>query len=952
MSAATGREPSSAADRVAILQLAGRFPGAGSVEQLWENLRAGVESISFFTAAELAAAGVPAELIRQPTYVPAKGVIEGVELFDARLFGMSAREAAATDPQHRLLLECAFELLEAAGYGQEEQRGPVGVFLGAEHSGYLSWDPYDRPASFGWSRDYLASRLSYRLNLRGPSLTVQTACSTSLVAVHLACRSLLEGECDLAIAGGASLLLPVRRGHLHQAGGIHSPDGHCRTFDARARGTVGGDGVAVVLLKRLDEALVAGDSIRAVILGSAINNDGAGKVGFAAPSVEGQRRVIGEALAMAQVTADEIGYVEAHGTGTELGDPIEVAALTQAFRISTSRCGFCALGSVKTNVGHLGIAAGATGLIKAVLALERELIPPSLHFHTPNPHLDLAASPFYVAARPLPWPRGLAPRRAGVSSFGIGGTNAHVIVEESPAAAAGSPRAAPANERFLLPLSARTATALAAAASRLAVHLRRRGDLDLAEVACTLQLGRRSFEHRRVVAGSDLAGAIEALEARAPAGTEGKAAGGAAAVVFLFPGQGELLPGTGSGLYRRESVFRREIDCCCELLEPALGCDLRQDLFAPQGDAAAARRLARTELAQPALFVLEVALARLWMSWGVQPAAVLGHSVGELAAAHLAGVFRREEALELVTARAAMMQRLPAGAMLAVPLAEHDVTPALGPGLALAAVNAPDRCVVAGSVPAVAALAESLGRRGVACRRLPAAQAFHSPSVGAAISPLAERARQLPASPPRLPWMSSVTGTWMPVAAPVDPEYWVRQASEPVRFAAAVEQLAAAPDRIYLEVGPGDALRRFVVQTLRRRPAAGARRPAAIASLPKVARADEETAAFLDAAGRLWVAGVRLDWRVFHPAPRRPAVLPTYPFERQAYWRELEAPRPHAAPAATDAAAGDGCAAAAGDRRDGEDLALITHQLALLSRQLDLLETATGHRSQPGRPDD
>ncbi|HEY3572045.1 MAG TPA: type I polyketide synthase, partial [Thermoanaerobaculia bacterium] len=698
---------------VAIIGMAGRFPGAPTVERFWENLRDGVESIRFFTDEELLAAGIPAARLAHPAYVKARPVLEGVELFDAAFFGISPHEALILDPQQRIFLECAWEALERAGHNGDAGEGLVGVYAGLEMNGYLFYNLATQPEVFeragglqieiASDKDYLATRASYKLNLRGPSITVQSACSTSLVAVHLACQALLSGECDLALAGGVSVKVPHIAGYQAEGtGSMHSPDGHCRAFDADARGTVFGSGIGVVVLKRLADAMGDGDPIQAVIKGSAVNNDGSLKIGYSAPGAEGQYQAIRAAQLAAEVDPDTITYVEAHGTGTPLGDPIEVAALTRAFRARTDRKGFCALGSVKTNVGHLRSAAGSASLIKTVLTLKHRQIPPSLHFQRPNPQIDFAGSPFYVNTRLAEWrPEGGHPLRAAVSSFGVGGTNAHLILEEAP-----EPEpSGPSRPWQLLPLSANTATALDTLRRDLAAHLRRHPDLPLADAAFTLQVGRRAGKHRGFLACRDLTGAAEGLEAGhlQTAFQEMRSR----PVDFLFPGQGAQYPGMGRELYESEPAFRDSVDRCCEVLRPLLGLDLRAVLYpAPEGMAEAGRRLEQTALAQPALFVIEHALARLWMSWGVRPRAMLGHSLGEYVAACLAGVFSLEDALALVAERGRLMQALPAGAMLAVPLPEGEIAPLLGPGLALAAVNGPARVVVSGPEAEVAALEE------------------------------------------------------------------------------------------------------------------------------------------------------------------------------------------------------------------------------------------------------
>ncbi len=887
---ATAGEVRAGGGEVAIVGLSGRFPGAPDLERFWANLRDGVESISRFSPEELLAAGHDPALVRDSAYVPARAVLEGADLFDALFFGYSPREAEILNPQQRLFLESAWTALEDAGYVPDAAPGRVGVFAGTTSNGY--WLGLLAAAAagaldglqvtLGNEKDFLATRVSYELNLKGPSVAVQTACSTSLVAVHLACRSLLAGECDMALAGGVTVMVPQKAGYLYQEGGIASPDGHCRAFDAGARGTVSGDGVGVVVLKRLADALADGDAVHAVIRGSALTNDGAGKVGYTAPGPDGQAGAIRAALAAAGVEPAGIDYVEAHGTGTPLGDPVEVAALRQVFAGPEARPGTCGLGSLKTNVGHLDAAAGVAGLIKTVLAMEHGSLPPSLHFERLNPRIDLAGSPFYVNGSLRPWPREGRPRRAGVSSFGIGGTNAHVVLEEAPERRperAGRPGQ-------LLVLSARSAAALDRAAERLADHLERHPDLELADVAFTLQKGRKALGHRRAVVARDLPGAVAALRRRRPAGAPGE---GEKGVAFLFPGQGAQRAGMGRELYAAEAVFCREVDRACEILHPRLGIDLRELLFST-GEADA-ERLSRTVWTQPALFVVEHALARLWMSWGVQPRALIGHSVGEYVAACLAGVFELEAALDLVAERGRLMQELPAGAMLSVPLAAEAVAPCLGRELDLAAVNGPGMCVVSGPPEPVAALERELAGRGVAARRLRTSHAFHSAMMDPILAAFARRVRQAEPRPPRLPFLSNLTGTWIRPEEAADPEYWARHLRGTVRFEAGLRELLRDPGLALLEVGPGRSLS-----------ALAARHPERLLEQPVVASwaagGEEGPEALLAALGELWQGGAAVDWSALHGGERRLRVpLPTYPFERQRYWIEAS-PAALAKPAA------------------------------------------------------
>ena len=698
---------SSPLNAIAVVGLAGRFPGSPDIDRFWDNLRNGQEGLTFFTDDELQSAGIDPAVFNRPNYVRSKGLLDGIEQFDAAFFGFNPREAEIIDPQHRVFLECAWTALEHAGYDPHAFDGAIAVYAGATMNTYLLTNLIANPnvvaavggyqLMLGNDKDFLPTRVSYKLNLKGPSVNIQTACSTSLVAVQQACRSLLNYECDMALAGGVSIGLPHIGGYLYQEGMILSPDGHCRAFDAQAQGTVSGEGVGIVVLKRLSDAVAAGDTIHAVIRGAAINNDGALKVGYTAPSVDGQAEVIALAQAQAGVTPDSITYIETHGTGTALGDPIEIAALTQAFRLGTQRTGYCAIGSVKTNIGHLDAAAGVAGLIKTVLALKHRQLPPSLHFTQPNPKIDFANSPFYVNAQLADWPANGAPRRAGVSSFGIGGTNAHVVVEEAPPLDDTPALTKPQ----LIVLSARSDSALEAATRNLADRLQRQPDINLADVAYTLQVGRRAFNHRRSMVCTTVADAAQSLTdaGRMITATQER---DDRPVAFMFTGQGAQYVNMARGLYDTAPTFRRHIEACAEFLKPQLGFDLREVLYPVEGQTEqAVQRLQQTGLTQPALFVIEYALAQLWIEWGVQPRAMIGHSIGEYVAACLSGVFSLEDALTLVAARGRLMQSLPGGAMLSVAWPEYQVKPLLNSALALAAVNAPSLCVVSGSYDAI-----------------------------------------------------------------------------------------------------------------------------------------------------------------------------------------------------------------------------------------------------------
>jgi acyl transferase domain-containing protein len=877
---------------VAVIGMAGRFPGAGDIETFWRNLRAGVESIAFVPDEELARMGVDPALIRRPDFVGAAPLLDGIDAFDAPFFGYAPAEARLLDPQQRVFLETAWAAMEHAGYDLTGSAGAVGVYAGTSISSYLLFNLLTRPEiaaaedSFPFmvsnDKDFLATRVSYHLNLKGPSVDVQTGCSTSLVAVHMACQALLSYQCDTALAGGVSVHMPQRAGYIHEPGGITSPDGHCRAFDARAQGTVFGSGVGVVVLKRLEDALADGDTIYAVVKGSAVNNDGAAKVGYTAPSVEGQAEVIARAQALAEVAPDSIGYVETHGTGTLLGDPVEITALTQAFRLGTDRNQFCAVGSVKTNIGHLDAAAGVAGLIKTVLALRHGEIPPSLHFEQPNPNIDFAGSPFYVSGELRPWPRGAGPRRAGVSSFGIGGTNAHVVLEEAPAPAptsAGRPHE-------LLVLSAQTPAALEARIADLAAHLQRHPELPLADVAYTLQAGRKAFEQRAALVCRDTADAAQALAARDPQRLQTGSAGTAAPpVVLMFPGGGAQHLHMAAGLYQSEPVFRAHIDTCCDMLRGQLGFDLREAIYpAPEREAAAQQRMKQTSVGLPALFVIEYSLAQLWMAWGLRPEALIGHSMGEYVAACLAGVFSLEDALALVVVRGRLFERVPQGAMLSVGLPEAEARALLDEQLSLAAINGAGQCVIAGALPAIERLAATLEEQELDYRRLQIDVAAHSHLVSPILEPFLDFISRLRLSPPQIPFVSNVTGTWITAEQATDPRYWVRHLRETVRFADGLAALAEQSLTLLLEVGPGRAL-----TTLARLQAGRSAATTALASLRHPQDRVTDLEHLLATAGRLWLAGVRLDWAALRERERRRRLpLPSYPFERQRHWMAPE----------------------------------------------------------------
>jgi acyl transferase domain-containing protein/aryl carrier-like protein len=894
---------------IAIVGMAGRFPGADSVDALWRNVREGVESVARFSDEELRKRGVSQAQLDDPAYVKTGVPFEGAELFDASFFGYSPREAAQLDPQQRVFLECAWHALEHAGYDAQRLACPVGVYAGSGANLYLMKHLLPQVGLAGGiaeiigllngnASDALSTRVAYKLDLRGPAVTIQTACSTSLVAVHMACQALLSSDCDMALAGGVWLNLLQSHGYLHQPGAILSSDGHCRAFDADADGTVLGSGAGIVVLKRLEDALRDQDTIHAIIKGSAANNDGTAKVGYTAPSIEGQAQVIRTALSMADVPADTIGYVEAHGTGTTLGDPIEVAALTQAFRSATARRGYCAIGSLKTNIGHLDAAAGVAGLIKAVMAVRDAVLPPSLHYTTPNPRIDFAGSPFYVNTEARAWPEGATPRRAGVSSFGMGGTNVHVVLEEAPSLAPKPNKGA----AVPLLLSARNEAALARQAVLLADHLAQNPALPMVDVAHTLMTGRRRFARRAVFHVGDRDEAIQSLRQFQASGcVTGEVLSETPTVAFLFPGQGAQHVGMARTLYKDEKVFRDIVDACCDILTQHMGVDLRSLLYpAPADEEEAAERLAQTAITQPALFVIEYAMARWWMHRGLQPDAMLGHSIGEYVAACLAGVFSLEDALLLVAVRGRLLQSTRPGAMLAVGLPESGLAPYLAQGCDLAAVNAAQSCVLSGPIEIMDSLERQLTQAGTSVRRLHVSHAFHSAQLEPVLAEFEAQWQRVTLNPPAIPFVSNVTGDWITPQAACSAGYWVRHLRGTVRFAQGLDRLLDKRDRIPLEVGPGDTLGSL----LKRHAQGGTARPV-LSSQAHPNRGALNAGQPARCLAQLWVAGVEVDLDGAQAAVGRRVPLPGYPFERQSYWVAPGATQPTPANATGPRALGD-----------------------------------------------
>jgi amino acid adenylation domain-containing protein len=934
---------------VAIVGAAGRFPGARDLDELWKNLRDGRETVTTFAREELDPL-VPRQDRDDPHYIPARGVLEDIDRFDAAFFGISPNEAELMSPQIRVFMEVAWEAFENAGYVGETIRGPVGVWAGMGNNFYYLYNVLTRPdklavmgeitAEISNEKDHIAPRVSHKLNLKGPSLSVHAACATTLIVIENAYQALVSHQVDVALAGGVDIRTPQKSGQRYEEGGVFSIDGHCRPFDASATGTMFGEGAGALVLKRLDDAVRDGDTIHAVIKGAAVNHDGGHKVSYLAPSVEGQARVIASALGIGDVHPDTISYVEGHGTATPIGDPIEVEALTRVYRTFTQRRRYCAIGSIKGNFGHATTAAGVAGVLKVVLALRNRKIPPTLHFTAPNPRIDFATSPFFVADKLADWTSPGVARRASVSSFGFCGTNAHVILEEAPSSPASSPPSRPAE---LLLMSARSRAALDATAERLSSAIGDAGPADLADIAYTTHVGRKRHEHRRcaVVLGSEEAPAILA-QAAGPRSASLESDEGEPPVAFVFPGQGAQYVNMGRRLYQGEPLFRQTIDRCAAALSPELGCDLRDLLFPHAADTErAGQALDSTRYTQPAIFVISYALAALYQHWGIGPSAFVGHSIGEFVAATLAGVMELEDALRLVATRGRLMQGLPSGSMLSVRLPMQTLVERLPAGLDLAADNGPQLCVVAGPSPLVAALNEKLSAEGVACRILHTSHAFHSSMMDPVLEPFLRAAEAVRLCPPQIPFVSTVTGDWIEASQATDPAYWTRHLRSPVQFSKAVRVLLQDGARVVLECGPR---RTCAALTLQQRPANPGR---VVAAMPDGAEPDDEYPSLLLALGSLWLNGCTVDWGAFHQGEtRRRRALPTYPFQRRRFWIEPgntvsfgvdgARPQPTAAissePDATDdyARAKD-----AGPARDPTTASVVTLLEELLGHRLD-----------------
>jgi acyl transferase domain-containing protein/aryl carrier-like protein len=900
---------------IAVTGMAGRFPGAGNIHEFWENLKNGVETVLFLSGEELEKLNIDPGLVQNPGFVKTSGgEIENKEFFDASFFGYTPKEAEIMDPQIRIFHECVWEALEDSGYDPGGHECSIGLFAGASSSSFWEYITYSSgkstelgyfPSSYLNNKDFLTSRIAYKLNLKGPSFTLQTACSTALVAIHLACQAILNGECEMALAGGINITPQKRSGYLFQEGAILSPDGHCRAFDTRAQGFIGGSGAGIVLLKLLEDAVTGRDHIYAVVKGTAVNNDGTRKIGFSAPSIEGQAEVIGVALKMAEVAPETIGYIETHGTGTVLGDPVEIQGLQLAF--NTGKKGFCYIGSVKTNIGHLDAAAGAAGFIKTVLALKHNLIPPSLHFETPNPRIDFENSPFIVNTKLREWKNEKSPRRAGVSSLGIGGTNAHIILEEAPAEIRdkeGTRGLAPLSNRQyqLIVLSAKTQSALNKATENLTAFLQENPEVNMADAAYTLQKGRTAFPYRRMRVCSTRDDALETFSSLDFEKVNiYKTKEEERPVIFMFPGLGAQYVNMGIDIYRTEPVFREEMNRCFEILKPLIDYDIKEILYPGEMDnksiqtptsrdrveppliGSPRRGVNRTDIAQVVIFIFEYALARLLMKWGIKPRALIGYSFGEYTAACISGVLSPEDALTLIVSRGKLIKKAPPGAMLSVPLTREKLKPLLDDELSIAIDNGPS-CIVSGPCAAVEVFEKKMKEKRCICIRLQASHALHSNMMEPVAEEFEAMASRLTLNEPQIPYIANVTGSWMVPADALKPGYWREHLLGTVQFAKGIEELLKESNPVFVEIGPGHDL-----SVLCRHHVNNEQEQTIVHLIKHPREKIPGDYYLLNKVGQLWLAGVEIDWQRFYEGQRRCRLsLPTYPFERSSYWIEYD----------------------------------------------------------------
>jgi acyl transferase domain-containing protein len=907
---------------IAIIGMAGRFPGAENIEQFWENIKNGVESITIFSEDELEEAGMDLQIIGNADYVKAYGILEDSDCFDALFFNYTPVVAQWMDPQMRILHECAWKALENAGYVPGADELSIGLYVGASPN--FNWEVVSALSLknnelAGWfanrissDKDFISTRISYNLDLRGPSLTLYTACSTSLVAVDLACKGLLTAQCDIALAGGATLCYPFKRGYMYQERMIFSPDGHTRAFDKKANGSVFGQGAGIVVLKTLEDAVADRDYIYAVIKGTALNNDGNRKVGYTAPGIKGQAAVIKTAQHIAGIEPESISYIEAHGTGTNLGDPVEIKALKKAF--DTDKKGFCALGTVKTNIGHLEAVAGVAGLIKTALMLKNEFIPPSLHFEHHNPEIDFENSPFFVNPEPKKWKRNKYPLRAGVSSFGIGGTNVHVVLEEFSEGTRGLaplPDAHPSRNYQLILLSAKTPTALERMTKNLVNHFKNNPNINLADAAYTLQVGRKTFQYRKMMVCASVDEAAEILAKKSKKVQTFLTREENPSVIFIFAGLGSHYVNMGWDLYQKEPVFREEMDSCFKILKSIIGYDIKEILYqddsgrggypyppspvnsplergAPQGRGVSPD-IDQPEIAHPVIFIFEYALAKLLMKWGIKPRAMIGYSLGEYVAACISGVFSLEDALKVVTTRGQLLQKTLPGAMLSVPLPEKEIKTlaTANKDIWLAIDNGPS-CIVAGTSEAVKGFEDQMKKKRLICTEINNSHAVHSGLMQEIRKEFEHSVKKIKLNNPRIPYISNVSGDWITGEAAADPGYWGHHLCSTVRFSDGINQLLKEEHSVFIEIGPGRVLSNLVrlhVEANKNKDNKKTRQKQIPINLIRHQQENEADDSFLlNKIGHLWLYGIEVDWAEFYRGEERYRIpLPTYSFAKKRF---------------------------------------------------------------------
>ena len=854
---------SNQANHIAIIGMAGKFPGAKNIDEYWRNLTNGVESVKRFTDDELRRAGISKETLDNPQYIKAKAILDEVDMFDADFFDINPREAEIMDPQHRMFLESAWAALEDSGTNPEYFPGRIGVYSCTSINTYLFNNLYSNKnlieavgfyqTMIGNDKDYLPTKVSYQFNLKGPSIAI------------------LNGECDIALAGGVAVRVPQTSGYFHKQGGIHSFDGHCRPFDINGSGIVSGNGLGIVILKRLEDAINDNDYIYAVIKGSAVNNDGSQKIGYTAPSVQGQSDVIKEACEMADVDPETISYVEAHGTATPLGDPIEVAALTAVYRERTNKKNYCGLGSVKSNIGHIDAASGIAGLIKTTLALHRKEIPPSINFIQPNPKLNLEDSPFYINNTLKKWDQDEYPRRAAVSSFGIGGTNAHLVLEEAPVVQK-------EENLFLYPaqlltFSAKSSEALKRTLKNFADYLYQNQHDSISDVGYTLQTGRKAFNYRFSITSNSIEEAYEKISETIEKRLLPMESLQDPDIIFMFPGQGSQFVNMGKELYMKFPIFRDTVDYCARLLKIEMDIDIR-DILYPSKDREewATKRINDTEITQPCLFVIGYSLAKLWGDWGIQPKAMIGHSIGEYIAACLSGVLSLADALKVVAKRGKLMGNLTNGSMVSVYISEDEVKELLNKNLSIAAINGEKLCVVSGSSDEIENFIATLERKNISYRLLKTSHAFHSQMMDPILEDFMSSFSEVQLSAPKIPIISSLTGTWLTSDQAKDPHYWKRQLRETVQFHKGIKEASKEPNLIFLEIGPGRTLSTLTNQVISR-------------DHKVVSSLDKKDLTLIESLGKVWSSGYNVDWNKYYQGKKGKRIpLPTYPFERAKFW--------------------------------------------------------------------